>query len=74
MSAVKWLVLVSFWIGVFIIIKPGFESPTCGSNVNLGVAIFMCDFGFINYVFGEVLISNRAIGFFFFYNYNVISF
>ena len=33
------------------LIEPGFESPTCGSNVNFGVAIFRCNFGFIDCFF-----------------------
>ena len=43
-------------------IEPGFESPTCGSYVNFGSAIFGCDFGFMDYVFSEAFISNWAIG------------
>ena len=61
MSALKWLVLVSVWEGNFMFIEPGFESRTCGSNVNFVVAIFMCDFGFISYVFCEVFIQNYFI-------------
>ena len=32
-------------------IEPGFESPARESNVNVGVPIFWCNFGFIDCVF-----------------------
>ena len=60
----KWLGLVSFWEEFFMFIVPSFESPTCGSNLNFGVDILGCDFGFIDYVFCEAFISNRANGLF----------
>ena len=44
------------------LIEPGFESPACGSNVNVGVAIFGCNFGLVDRVFSEAFISNGAIG------------
>ena len=62
MGAVELLGLVRFWEGVSMLIKPGFESPTCRSNVNFGVAIFGCNFGFIYCVFCEAFISNGTIG------------
>ena len=31
-------------------IEPGFESPTCESDVNFGVTIFRYNSGFIDYI------------------------
>ena len=46
------------------------ESSAGGTYVDLFVAIFDCDFGFIDYVLSEEFIYNRAIGIMF---YNLIS-
>ena len=62
LGAVEWLGLVSFWEAVFILINLALKVIRVGHNVNFGIVIFGCNSGFIDYVFCEAFISNRAIG------------
>ena len=45
------------------LIEIGFESLARESNVDFGVAILRCNFGFLDGVFRKALISDGVIGF-----------